>query len=402
MGGIEGAIGPFQDSNRDNGGAGVTFSGGSTAIITQGTAAFIARKTAPAGGSWAVGFSADYNNARTFDLAFSFGPNGDIALFIGGTGYSTGIALTDGVPYFVAASYSGAAAEINWATTNLLTGSRCSGVMTGVSTPNTAAASGVYCVGDNGNGWHYSSNAAAMYSSAFVPLRDLEGWGADPWSFWYPERTTFAPIVGQSASNDNAVLSDTLGALTASATAQAVAAGTAAPTLAPLSVSAAGAVVDNAVGSPALAALTSSGAAKDIVQASVASTLTPLASSGAAAAIENAVVSAILAPLTVVATVSDTPGLIVDSALDALTIAATANVLDKASASGFLNALISSTSVDVIVTVTDPDVLDSLTAAAAAVIVVDSGSAPTLAPLTVTAALRHVSGRRSEPAVLMF
>jgi hypothetical protein len=93
-------------------------------------------------------------------------------------------ALVTGRPYFVAFSWTNAAA-ISYVIVPLDTGGWVSGTMAN----STAAPSGSFLyVGNNSakSAAFTGPVAAVMLSYAYLSLRQLEAWAIDPWSFWYP------------------------------------------------------------------------------------------------------------------------------------------------------------------------------------------------------------------------
>lgn len=195
-GGIHGVIGPYVKNLGTT--ASINFAGNSTVAATSCTQAAIAITVAAAITQFFCATSTATANVPT--LAMDAGTNQlSLAALTGAPNILSGIVLTAGVPYFLAASYPvNATGFVNFAVTNLLTGQ-----ITQTRVANTftsVASSGTYCVcGDNGIDTCNQSVAAAMYSTAGLNPSDMFAWAGDPWAFWYPDIATMDDfLVGSS------------------------------------------------------------------------------------------------------------------------------------------------------------------------------------------------------------
>jgi hypothetical protein len=109
---------------------------------------------------------------------------------IGGSTASSGLTVSNSIPYFVAASYSGG--TTNFVVLNLATGKITSAVISGTLT--SSASSGTYRVNTVYGIGYFNGGyiAALMYSAAGMSLAALTQWAQRPWDFWYPIRTSHA------------------------------------------------------------------------------------------------------------------------------------------------------------------------------------------------------------------
>lgn len=114
--------------------------------------------------------------------------------FGGVANIDSGLILTANTPYFVAASYSAAATNVNFVLVNLSTGSMQTA--TGSTAGNSTVAP------DNrflifGNTFASSNSpigvtSNVMYNRSYLSMSALRMWANDPWSFWYPPRAQSA------------------------------------------------------------------------------------------------------------------------------------------------------------------------------------------------------------------
>lgn len=130
--------------------------------------------------NWSL--NCDFSGGTT---SFSINPNG-------GTVTRSLIALSAGVPYFLALSVSDSFAnsgKVFFVVTRLDTG-QIQSANIAVSASPLGASNGSYSVGArvNGNVASLSSIAAAMITRRATSFSALLQWAADPWSFWYPQQ----------------------------------------------------------------------------------------------------------------------------------------------------------------------------------------------------------------------
>lgn len=108
---------------------------------------------------------------------------------VAGALVTSGIVLTAGIPYFVAASI--VANIFNFVVCRLDTGQVFTA--TSATAPTFSAPDGTFVIG-NGASHAAETNAciaAVMFARNFLTLPQLVAWAGDPWAFWYPRRTFY-------------------------------------------------------------------------------------------------------------------------------------------------------------------------------------------------------------------
>ena len=173
---IHGLLGPATTypSNSDY----TTFTGGPSVTDTETTfAAILVPNTLS-------GFQYYFSDSGGDAL----GVNGNLYYIrFGGTSNDSGLTLTVGVPYFLAASAN--ASAVNFAVMRLDNGKF---VEATTASGTNLASTGTYriaTVPGAGGSSGLASVAAAMKNSKFMPAAALKQWAYDPWSFWYPTQT---------------------------------------------------------------------------------------------------------------------------------------------------------------------------------------------------------------------
>lgn len=133
-------------------------------------------------------------NAEGFRLGPNAGTSSVFSVRLGGvTTFNSGVSISTNVPYFYAVTliYDGSG---NWRHNHVVrrldTGAIFGSSGTATGTPITYTASSMcYGGGDNQPGWVEGSVGPAMVSSTILSQQQLLQWAADPWAFWYPNKT---------------------------------------------------------------------------------------------------------------------------------------------------------------------------------------------------------------------
>ncbi len=159
----------------------LSFSGNATTNWLSGTIGVIIRASVISGTQYIF-----CNNSASAGSSLNLSSGTVQWTMFGVVAESSSITISAGVPYFIAASQNGSTG-INYVAVNLVNGS----IQTSTSAsaaPN--APDGTYVIGVGpslgGSTAFAGLIAAAMYSSAYMPMPALVDWAKDPWSFWYP------------------------------------------------------------------------------------------------------------------------------------------------------------------------------------------------------------------------
>jgi hypothetical protein len=166
------------------------FTGYATTADQNTTFACIVFPTATiAAGAWV---SLGITGAEESSIGCNTAPN--LGSDNNGTGRDSGIAIAANTPWFVACSCNIASGNVNFVAVNLRTGqtttSSASHAMTAAANTGTVGiGSAVFGTSVTG---HIST---AMYSNNYLSIPQLIQWGADPWSFWYPNKFDLAKML---------------------------------------------------------------------------------------------------------------------------------------------------------------------------------------------------------------
>lgn len=121
------------------------------------------------------------NNGTT---GIDFGVASDKArISSGGVAGSGSVAITSGIPIFLAANFNNG--TVNFVIANLATGIIRTDTSSGSGGPT--APNGTYLIGNGSGGTtpQQTGIAAVMFSARYMPTYQLLQWAANPWSFWY-------------------------------------------------------------------------------------------------------------------------------------------------------------------------------------------------------------------------
>jgi hypothetical protein len=171
----------------------LTFPGQSTAADPSFTTAMIFVPNAVSGSKFLFSFSSGGGN-NTNGLFLS---GAQLCGYRHSTAALSGINLTSGVPYFIAASAN--SSTVCFVVVNLLTGVTEMAIASLGGTP--AAGNGTYVVGATSSLAQEASAdyCAVMYAPACMAPAQLLQWAQSPWDFWYPRRASFEaslPLAG--------------------------------------------------------------------------------------------------------------------------------------------------------------------------------------------------------------
>lgn len=155
--------------------ASVTFAGFVTVLATPSNSCIIANSNAASGARLLL------ISATTVGVDFPGG--GTLA------DSNAVFTFTTGRPYFVIASHSVAASQLNTAVCDLLTGRVIGDTRTRAST-GQIAPNGTYRIGNATGGSNSATGnvASVAYVNNFLHARNLGQLAFDPWPLWYPQR----------------------------------------------------------------------------------------------------------------------------------------------------------------------------------------------------------------------